>query len=198
MSRRGLVPTLVVVAGLWLSLTLSACATFQEVTALSRVDFSLGGVSEGTLAGIPIESVRDPDRLGAVSLARVAAALSSGELPLEAVFEIRGDNPSDNPRARLLALDWTLFLDDRETVSGTVEEEHLLPSGESTTIPLRVEIDLLDFFENRLEQVVDLALAVAGGGEPRRVHFEATPTVRTPIGPIRYPEPVRIEPFGGT
>lgn len=198
MSRRGLVPTLVAVAGLCLALTLSACATFEEVTALGRVDFSLGGVSEGTLAGVSIESVRDPDRLDAVSLARVAAALSSGELPLEAVFEVRGDNPADNPRARLLALDWTLFLDDRETVSGSFEEEYLLPSGESTTIPLRVEIDLLDFFENRLEQVVDLALAVAGEGDPRRVYFEATPTVRTPIGPIRYPEPVRIEPLGGS
>lgn len=188
---------LVLLLGLLGPLVLTGCATLQEVTALSRVDFSLLRVTDGTLAGIPIQSARSFEEFSAVSLARFTVALRDGELPLEGVLEIRAANPEENPRARLLGLDWTLFLDDRETVSGSLDEEHVLPSGQAEIIPMRVEVDLLDFFDDQLEQVVGLALAVAGAGEPQRVYLEATPTVQTPIGPVRYPEPIRIEPFGG-
>lgn len=36
--------------------TLPGCATFRKVAALRQVDFSLAGVSDGMLAGIPIQS----------------------------------------------------------------------------------------------------------------------------------------------
>lgn len=181
------------VLALTATVLVSGCATLREVTALHRVNFSLAEVSGGTLAGVSIEDVRDAEGVSPLTMARFATALARGELPLEAVLQVRADNPSDNARARLVALDWTLFLDDRETVRGSLDEEHLLPPGEPVIVPVRVEVDLIDFFGDQLEEALALALAVAGAGEPRRVRLDATPTVETPLGPIRYPEPVRIE-----
>jgi len=179
------------------ALFVSGCATLREVTALRRVQFSLAGVSGGTLAGVSIEDVRTADAVAPLTMARFAAALSGGELPLEAVLEVRAANPPDNARARLVGLDWALFLDDRETVRGALDQEYLLPPGEPVIVPVRVEVDLIEFFGHQLEEALDLALAVAGAGEPQRVRLEATPTVETPLGPIRYPEPVRIEHEAG-
>lgn len=187
-SRRVLAWT---VAGLLL--LLSGCATLRQVTALRSVAFSLQGASGGTLAGIPVESTRSYEDLDALDVARLAEALSRGELPLEATLLVRASNPADNVQARLVELDWTLFLDDRETVSGTVDREHVLPPGEPVTVPVAVELDLLDFFDRQLEPLVGLALAAAGQGEPRRVRLQATPTIRTRLGPIRYPEPISID-----
>lgn len=92
-----------------------------------------------------------------------------------------------------MGLDWTLFLDGRETVSGALDREFVLPPGEPVTVPVAVELDLLDFFDRQLEPLVDLAVSAVGAGEPRRVRLEATPSIRTRLGPIRYPEPISIE-----
>lgn len=174
------------------ALFLGGCATLQEIAALRDVEFSLAGTSNSALAGVSIESVRSYSDLGALDLARVAAAFAAGRLPLETTLLVRASNPADNARARLVALDWTLFIDDRETVSGALDEEYVLPPGEPVSVPVRVELDLLDFFDRQLEQVANLALAAAGAGNPTRLHLEAIPSVRTPLGVVRYPEPVRI------
>ena len=173
--------------------TLPGCATFRKVAALRQVDFSLAGVSDGMLAGIPIQSSKSLDDLSAMELIRIGAALTKGELPLEGVILLEAFNPAGNVQAQLLGMDWTLFLDGRETVRGGLDREHLLPPGESITVPVQVELDLLEFFDDQLEEVVALALAMAGAGEPQRVLLEATPSIQTPFGPIRYPEPIRIE-----
>lgn len=174
------------------SIFIAGCATLQEFAALRDVEFSLAGTTDGSLAGVSIDSVRSFSDLSALDVARVGAAFAAGELPFETTLLVRAANPPDNSRARLVALDWTLFIDDRETVSGALDEEHVLPPGEPVSVPVRVQLDLLDFFDRQLEQVAGLALAAAGAGEPARIHLEAIPSVQTPLGVIRYPEPVRI------
>jgi len=172
---------------------LTGCATLQQIAALRDVAFSLAGTSGGTLAGVSIASSRSLDDLGALDVARVAAALARGELPLDMTLLVRASNPADNVQARLVAMDWTLFLDDRKTVSGALDQEYVLPPGDPVDVPVHVRLDLLDFFDKQLDQVAGLALAVAGAGEPTRVRLEATPSIQTPLGPIRYPDPIRIE-----
>lgn len=172
---------------------LTGCATLQQIAALRDVAFSLAGTSGGTLAGVPIASSRSLDDLGPLDVARVAGALARGELPLEMTLLVRASNPADNVQARLVALDWTLFLDDRKTVSGALDQEYVLPPGEPVSVPVQVRLDLVEFFGRQLDQVAGLALAVAGAGEPTRVRLEATPSIQTPLGPIRYPDPIRIE-----
>jgi hypothetical protein len=176
-----------------LGASLAGCATLEEIAALRDVDFSLAGASGGTLAGVPIDSIRTFEQLTAMQIGRVAAALAGGALPVEADLLVRAANPADNVQARLVRLDWTLFLDGQETVSGLLDREFVLTPGQPENIPVRVRLDLLDFFDRQLEQVVNLALALAGEGDPQRVRLEATPSIQTPIGPIRYPQPIPIE-----
>jgi hypothetical protein len=177
---------------LGLALLAAGCATLQGVAALKHVDFHLVG-SDGTrLAGIDVTRVRSYDDVAAADLIRLGAAVSQGRLPVETVLRVRADNPADNVEARLVRMDWTLLLDRRETVRGVVDREVRLPAGESTDVPVRVELDLLEFFDEQLPALVDLAFALSGSGDRQRVELEALPTIETFLGPIRYPEPIRI------
>ncbi len=176
-----------------LTATVYGCATLQELTALRNVDFSLAGATGSSLAGVPIESIRSYGDLSAIQVARLGAALARHELPLETVLQIRASNPADNVQARLVGLDWKLFLDDRETISGILDQEYVLPPGQPVDVPVTVRLDLLDFFDGQLQDVVGLALAVAGSGGSHRVRLDATPSIQTRLGPIRYPEPIRID-----
>ncbi len=175
------------------STTAWSCATLQELAALRNVDFSLAGTTGSTLAGVPIRSIRSFGDLSALQVARLGTALARHDLPLETVLQVRAANPADNVQARLVGLDWKLFLDDRETISGVLDEEYVLPPGQPVDVPVTVRLDLLDFFDGQLQEVVGLALAAAGAGEPTRIRLEATPSIQTALGPIRYPEPIRIE-----
>lgn len=178
----------------------SGCATLQEIAALRQVDFSLDRVSSLSLAGVDLTRVQRYEDLGLVEAARIASALASRELPLALTLHVRADNPEGNARARMVGLDWTLFLQDRETVSGGIPEPVLIPTGGTADVPLAIRLDLLDFFEGSGRDLVNLALSLAGQqAPPTTVRLRALPTIETALGPIRYPQPITIvsRDFGG-
>jgi hypothetical protein len=179
---------------LFLTWIAASCATLQQLAALRRVDFSLERVSNLRLAGVDLARINSFDDLGFADAARLALAVSEGSLPVDFRLHVLAENPADNSAdARLVRMDWTLLLQDRETISGVFEDEVLLPRGEPRDVPLIISLDLVDFFEGSAQDLVELALSLAGqGGEPKEVALRATPVVDTPVGPIRYPQPITI------
>lgn len=179
-------------------LAASGCATLNQLRALHRVDFSIDGVSRVHLSGIDVENVRGFSDLGFRDAASLAASYSAGELPLTFDVGIRAANPADNGDARLVRMEWTLFLEGRETVSGLLAEEYLFPTGEATTFPLAVDLDLIDFFDGNAQDLFELALSLSGnGGGSKTIGLEILPVVSTALGPIAYPEPIRMERLVG-
>ncbi|MFC1662197.1 hypothetical protein ACFL3S_12235 [Gemmatimonadota bacterium] len=176
--------------GLWVS----SCATLQQLAALRNVDFSLDRISNLRLAGIDLGRIGSYDEIGLADAGRLALAVTQSRLPLDFQLHLLAENPAENDtEARLLSMDWTLLLQDRETLSGVFEDEVLLPPGQPQDIPLTISLNLMDFFEGSARDLVELALSLAGqGGAPKEVALRATPMIDTPLGPIRYPQPITI------
>ncbi len=172
----------------------SSCATIQQFAALRSVDFQLDRVADVQVAGIDASRVSSYSDLNLVDAARVGAAIARRELPLAFQLHVRAENPADNPvTARLMRMQWTLLLDDTETISGLIERELELPPGQPTDIPVNISLDLFDFFERSGPDLFNLALNLMGvGEEPSRVALRALPTVNTALGPISYPQPITI------
>jgi hypothetical protein len=172
----------------------AGCATLKEVAALRHVDFHIDHVSDMNLAGIDLTRVHSYQDLGYLDVAKLGVVVATGELPLEFLLHVRADNPASNPvAARLVKMEWMLFLRDRQTISGVFDENLVIPPGEPTDVPIVIQLDLLEFFDESAKDLVDLALAVAGWGDtPRDISLRVTPTIDTPLGPIRYPEPITV------
>ncbi len=179
---------------LLLVVPVTGCATFQEIAQLREVDFDLRDISRVRLAGVELDDVRSWDGLSAWEVGRIALAVSREELPLRFMLDVGALNPADNDvNARLTRMEWTLLLDDRETVSGEVDQEFILPPGEQRVIPLDIGFDLYDFFDGGAEDLTEFVLSLVGrDGGPRNVALEATPIIETPLGNIRYPRPITI------
>ncbi len=175
-------------------LAFGGCATFQQIAALRDVDFALQRVVQLRLAGVPLDGVRSYADLSVTDLAQLSLALSRQELPLSFNLVVRGENPPDNRTdARLVRFDWTLLLEDRETISGVFTDEVVFRPGEATTFPLRIELDLLEFFDGSARELSELVLNLSGqGGAPTHVALRANPTIQTALGPIRYPGDITI------
>lgn len=176
------------------ALALTGCATLQQIAALRDVDFAIDRVSGVHLAGIDLSGIRSYQDLGITEVGRLTLAASQGTLPLDFELHLTATNPADNASdARLVRLDWTLLLQDRETVRGVFADRTLLPRGQPTDVPITMSLDLVEFFQGSARDFVELALAVSGrGGTPQEVALRATPSIDTSLGPIRYPQPITI------
>jgi hypothetical protein len=173
---------------------LGGCAFLQSLAALSQVRFDFTRVDGIRLAGVEMDRVRGYEDVRAQDLARLGQALVSNRLPLDLTVHLNADNPSDNPTARILALEWTLALADRETVSGVLDREIQIPSGQATNIPIPISLDLLEFFDGGARELVDLVANIAGvEGEPVDIRLTLLPTVDTPLGPVPYDRPLVLE-----
>lgn len=164
------------------------------MAALRSVEFDLGEVRDVHVAGIALRSVRSIDDLGLLDGARIVAAVADGNLPLSFTVGVLGTNPEANgTTARLIRLDWTLFIEETETVSGILEGPVSLPPGETVDIPVAVRLNLFEFFERSAGDLVRLAGGLTGvTDDATRIRIRATPTIDTPLGPIRYPEPITV------
>jgi hypothetical protein len=169
-----------------------SCATLQEIAALRDVDFDLAGTDRAYLAGISLDGLRSNRDLDTGSLLRLADAVRRRSVPLDFVLHVAAHNPAENQvTARLVSLDWRLLLRGRETVSGHLREDRRLPPGGTVDVPVRIELDLWRFFEDDAQSLLDIALdAVAG--DLAGIELLARPTVDTPLGPITYPNEIRI------
>ena len=169
-----------------LTLMIGGCTTLGEIAALRLVDFALGGTSQGRLAGIDLSAIRGYEDLRSTDALRIVDALRQRRLPLEFTLHVDAENPASNRvAARLVKLEWTLLLEDRETVSGVLDREFVLPPGRIVDVPLRIELDLLRFYDDNARDLVELAANLAGrGGDPKNIKLTAWPTIATPIGPL--------------
>ncbi|MEO8451466.1 MAG: hypothetical protein ABI647_16855 [Gemmatimonadota bacterium] len=179
----------------------SGCATLQQFAALRQVDFRLASVGGGRLAGVDVSRVRSYSDLSGTDLGRLALAAARREMPLEFTVNIEGLNPAENKvTARMVRLQWVLLLQDKETISGVIDQPIAFPPGRPAIIPMTMQLDLFKFFSGSARDLVNIALDAAGpGAQGTRVSLRAVPTIDTPLGRISYPNPITIvsRTFGG-
>ena len=186
--------TPLVCAALAVLLLAPGCTTISQLAALRQVDFDLGGVQNGLVAGVDLDRVAQSRSLGVTDLARLTAAAATGSVPLRFTLNVDAENPSENATAaQLVQLDWTLFLNDTETVSGIYNDDRLIQPGATTVLPIAMELDLARFFGRNVGDLSNLIVNLAGGGgSPSDIRLEARPTIQTSLGPIRYPGTISI------
>jgi len=173
-------------------LVIAGCSTLEQIAALRQVSFALDGVDQARLAGVSIDQAQRYEDIGATGAARIGVAVAQGRLPFSFVLNVGAENPEENPvAARLVRMDWTLLLDDQETINGVYNEDRLIHPGARETIPLAMNLDLLQFFQRSVPDLVGLALAVAGEGQ-QEVALRVRPTINTPLGPISYPGAITL------
>lgn len=173
---------------------LAGCATLREVAALRKVDFGLDGVSDPALAGVALKDIRSYKDIGFLDAGRLALALASKDLPLTFTLHVKAENPADNPvPARFVGMAWTLFLQDKETISGAIDQNIVLQPGVPQDVPIVVGLNLMEFFDGGIGDLVDLASSLTGkDGSSGSIRLQVTPTIDTSLGPIQYPQPITV------
>ena len=194
--RRGLAAVLSL-AGV---LALASCSALSDMASalanLQRLRFKIGSVRDFRLMGLDISGKSRLADFSAMDILKVAQSYRARKLPVEFVMDVLAVNPNDGTGgtrktvSTLTGLECRLLIDDKPTVTGNIDRPVEIPgTGQESVIPLRLSLDLLEFFgDKRYEDLVGLALAIGGrNGSATRLALDAQPTVSTPAGPITYP-----------
>ena len=184
---------------------LQGCATLGEIARtlsnLKRLQFRLDGINDFSLAGVRIDRKSQLRDFSISDGIQLLAAFRSKRLPARFLLNVEARNPNDGSGgstrtiSTLTRFDWRLLIDDQPTISGGIDRPLEIPgTGQSTLIPLRLELDLHEFFaEHGYDDLLNLALALGGRrGDISRVALDAQPSVSTPLGDITYPERITI------
>ncbi len=183
------------------ALVFSACSILQTITNVSRLKFKLDSVNSFRVNGISINNKSKLSDFNTFDVLKLSSALASGELPVSFNVNIAAANPNDGTGGypatdlKLKSFPWELYLNGKKTISGNIDEPLVVPGiGEQKIISLKIEMDLLEFFENRgVEEAVNLALKLGGKqGSTTNVQVIASPVLETSFGDLAYPEPVKI------
>ena len=115
-------------------------------------------------------------------------------MPLDFLVNVEALNPAENKvTARMVRLGWALYLNDKETIHGVVDTAVVMEPGKPVIMPMRMRVNLVQFFNGPAQDLVDLAAAVAGvNPDPTKISLKASPTIDTPLGPLSYPNPITI------
>jgi hypothetical protein len=196
-SKKQTCLVLIVLAGFLLC---ASCATLQQMAAamnnILRLQFKVGLVHDFALNGINLSRKSSLADFSAMDGLRLVAAFATKRFPAEIVLDIEAVNPNDGRGgsrqtvSTLTSLESRLLIDGVPTVTGNIDRPIEIPgTGQASTIPLRMSIDLYKFFGDKgYEGVLNLALAIGGlNRDVSRISLDAQPRVTTPIGPITYP-----------
>lgn len=184
-----------------LVLTVSGCSVYQSIVNLSRLQFKLGNVNGFALNGVNLSNKSKLSDFSSIEILRISQAVASGSLPVSFVLNVQAKNPNDgtggypNTNATITDFPWRLMINGNETISGGLKNSVSIPgTGEVSIIPIQMNLDLVKFFKNKgYEDLINLALAIGGNkGSASDLTLYARPTVATSLGPIQYPEELRI------
>ncbi|MBE0551910.1 MAG: hypothetical protein IH619_05985 [Ignavibacterium sp.] len=177
------------------------CSVYESFSNLSRLQFKVGDVNGFQINGVSISNKSKLGDFNALDLLNLSSAFGQGSLPASFVLNVDAKNPNDGTGgykksdATLQNFKWRLFLDDKETVSGDIDQPIAIPgTGDVTIIPLRINLDLIKFFKDKgYESIINLALALGGNqGSSSKITLYATPTVGSPFGNITYPGELKL------
>ncbi len=180
------------VAGL--AVVVGGCSSLQQLAALRQVGFALAGVTGGRLAGVDIGKIASGTRLSVLDYGKLTVALARQDVPLDFLVNVEALNPAENKvTAKMVRLGWALYLNDKETIHGVVDTAVVMEPGKPVLMPMRMRVNLVQFFNGPAQDLVDLAAAVAGvNPDPTKISLKASPTIDTPLGPLSYPNPITI------
>jgi hypothetical protein len=190
------------VAGLAMIFLISGCGVLEQVQQmgnLTRCQFRLESMNNTELAGVNVQNKNKLEDFSFTELTRVGTAYAKGDLPIQFTLNVGVKNPNDKVAA-MNRMAWTLMIDDKETISGLLDQRVQIEANSTNTIPLNMSFDLLDFFDSMgRDSLLNLVMNLAGQSDkPTSLTLKVKPSIDVAGTNINYPGYIDVNTeFGG-
>lgn len=190
------------VAGLAMIFLFAGCGVLEQVQQmgnLTRCQFRLASMKDTELAGVNVQNKNKLEDFSFTELTRVGTAYAQGDLPIQFTLNVDVKNPNEN-MAAMNRMAWTLMVDNQETISGLLDQRVQIEANSTSTIPLNMSFDLMDFFDSMgRDSLLNLVLNLAGQSDkPTSLTLKVKPSIDVAGTSINYPGYIDVNTeFGG-
>jgi len=185
--------------------TLLGCNTIKNIANLSKLQFKLGRAENFTVSSVNLSRISSVNDLSVADGIALANLFTNKRFPVSFTLNVIAHNPNakknnsqsniSNFDAVISNLDWTLLIDNKETINGRVANPINVPSGnQNTVIPISIGLDMFKFFSNKnYKDLINLAFAIGGvNGSSSNLKLRIKPTVSIAGFPISYPSYITV------
>jgi hypothetical protein len=175
-----------------LIILMTSCDVLNQVNQMSNLakcEFRLQSVQQLNLAGINVQNVKKLSDLSYMDAAKLAAAVSTQQFPLDFTLNIEAKNPNATA-AGMTKIDWILLIDDIEMTQGILDKQVTIPANNgSAIIPMQIHVDLKKALSGKsADAIINFGMNLAGAGnQPTRFTLKMKPTITVNGFPITYP-----------
>jgi hypothetical protein len=173
-----------------------SCKTKSDVEAFSKAEYSLKSVDRVEVNGVDLLKKKNPQDFSFNDAARLFSAFSDNNLNATSTLGLNvalGEGQEDRTMT-VTQLKWQLLVDNRQAMSGLVNEPVELKNG-LNTITINSPVKLAE--ENgspSLNNLLQLATLLNKNDTDRpKVTLQIKPTILTSVGPFELPSFINIK-----
>jgi LEA14-like dessication related protein len=179
------------------SVILSACTVTNQISQMATLalcDFRISSVSNVTLAGINVQTIRSMQDLSFSDVQKLMVAAASGSFPLSMNVNMDVKNPNSTA-AGMNRMEWILFIDDIQMTQGVVNQSLYVPGNNGVaSLPIGVTVDLKKALQGKsLDALINFGLNLQGqGNKPTRLLAKIKPTILIGQTQLSYPGYINV------
>jgi hypothetical protein len=160
----------------------------QEAKNFAKCEFKIKSVEGTKLGDVKIHNVKSLKDLSMKKAAEVAMVLGSNSIPLSFTLNLQVKNPNAETAA-MNKLEWILFIDEYEMVTGVLERKIEIAPGQISDLPIQITTDLREALKGKArDAMVRLAFNVAGhGNDPTHILLKVKPSIDVGGITLTYP-----------
>ena len=178
-----------------------SCQQLKQMANFTQCEFRMSSVENTSLAGVNVQQIQSFSDLNLLDAGRLTAAYATGSMPLTLTANVEARNPN-NSVAAMNSLDWILLIEDRELVTGTLNDRvSIAPDGGTTTLPIRISTDLRKALAGKsARETAELGLGLVNNGNKpsKKMSLKIRPSIMIGSAVVRYPGYITIGTNFGT
>jgi len=178
-------------------MVVTSCDVIQQAGSISRLkecEFEINGVDAVNLAGIELRDGMRSSDLNTGQIMQLANAAFQKNMPLKFNLLVNVNNPNTKPAA-LSRMDYSVFIDGVELLSGQLNQHYTIESGQSIEIPLPVQVELFKAMSGQsADAVSNLGFKLTGNNSKQvELLFKVKPYILVGLNAIPYPGFIEIK-----
>ncbi|MBZ0242048.1 MAG: LEA type 2 family protein [Bacteroidales bacterium] len=179
------------IALLTILLSVNACDVLNQVSQVQQLalcEFDVHGLDRVRIAGIELDENMNRDDLNTAQLMQLTAAIFQKEMIVDFDLMLNINNPNSKPAA-MNRMDYELFIDNKQILTGQMNQPVNVGANANSTIPMPIQLDLFKVLNDETQStLVNLAFKLSGDpSDPAEILLKVKPYIKVGGRDLAYP-----------
>jgi hypothetical protein len=173
---------------------ITGCKNINDIKAFSEAKYSMRDISDIRVNGVNVSNKSRIDQFRMSEMATLLSAYNRNNLQADALLGLNVElADGSNREITISQLKWQLLVDNKETLSGVMEEPVKLQAG-LNTIPVHTPVMVTETNGQRnFEGLMQLVTLFSQEKEERpNIILQIKPTVQTSMGNVESPNFIQV------